>query len=105
MHRPTMPAPDTEELARGQVLIVLARWLLVLAGLLIALWQPPELHVLQIEIAVLLAVAIANFHLHAQLVQRKVTLRGVAEAASVGDILVITLLVLVQGGGSSPLFV
>src|SRR5207237_10295048 len=85
------------ELARGQLIIVLARWLLVLAGLVIALWSPQRLLELQIEVGVLLLVAIANFHLHAQLVQRKPTLKLVAQAASIGDLLVITLLIALQG--------
>src|SRR5205085_11412245 len=93
------------ELARGQLIIVLARWLLVLAGLIVALWSPQRLLELQIEVGVLLLVAIANFHLHAQLAQRKPTLKLVAQAASIGDLLVITLLIALQGDATSNLYV
>jgi len=93
------------ELARGQMIIVLARWLLVATGLLVALWNPQKLSELQIEVGVLLLVAIANFHLHAQLVQRKRTLMDIARLASIGDLLVISMLVGLQGGTTSNLFV
>ena len=110
---PEMPAAKPKaprhvmstEFQRGQMIIVLARWILVLAGLMVALWSPQKLSELQIEVGVLLLVAIANFHLHAQLVQRRPTLPLIARAASIGDLVVITLLVALQGGASSNLYV
>lgn len=89
----------------GQVVIVFARWLLVLAGLLVALWNPGPLSELRVQIAVVLGVAVANFYLHAQLLRRRPTLNIVAQAASIGDILVITLLVASQGGFPSDLYI
>jgi hypothetical protein len=93
------------ELARGQMIIVLARWLLVLAGLLVAVWDPRRLAELQMEIGVLLLVAIGNFYLHAQLVQRRPTLVDVARAASIADLIVISLLIGLQGPATSNLYV
>jgi hypothetical protein len=93
------------ELARGQIVIVFARWLLVFIGLLVALWNPDPLPQLRIQIGVVLLVAIANFVMHAQLLRRRPTIEAVAYAASLGDLLVISLLVLSQGGFSSNLFV
>lgn len=95
----------SNELLRGQMIIVLARWLLVGCGLIVALWDPKRLLELQIEVGVLLLVAIANFYLHAQLVQRRPAAPAIARAASVADLLVISLLIAVQGGAPSNLYV
>jgi hypothetical protein len=95
----------SNELVHGQVVIVFARWLLLAAGLLVALWNPPSLRDLQIEIGVLLLVAIANFHLHASLLRRRPMLRAVAYVASLGDLLIVSLLVALQGGATSTLYV
>ena len=48
------------ELARGQTVIVYARWLLVLVGLLVAVWNPDSLPQLRIQVGVVLTVAIAG---------------------------------------------
>jgi hypothetical protein len=93
------------ELAHGQFVIVIARWLLVFVGLLVALWNPDPLPQLRIQIGVVLLVAIANFVMHAQLLRRRPTIEAVATAASIGDLLVISVLVLSQGGFGSNVFV
>ncbi|HEV7664215.1 MAG TPA: hypothetical protein VGQ62_11815 [Chloroflexota bacterium] len=93
------------ELARGQVVIVFARWLLVLVGLLVAIWNPDPLPQLRLQIAVILLVAIANFVMHAQLLRHRPTMEAVAYGASLGDLLVISLLIASQGGSSSNLFI
>src|SRR5579859_4586781 len=93
------------ELASGQMIIVVARWLLVLTGLLVTLWNPDPLPRLRVEIGVILLVAIANFVMHAQLLRRRQTLELVAAAASFGDLLVISSLIGLQGGFNSNVFV
>jgi hypothetical protein len=93
------------ELARGQTVIVYARWLLVLVGLLVAVWNPDSLPQLRIQVGVVLLVAIANFVMHAQILRRRPTIQAVAYAASLGDLLVISLLVASQGGFGSNTFV
>jgi hypothetical protein len=93
------------DLAHGQVVIVFARWLLVGAGLLVAIWNPGPLPELRLQIGVVLGVAVANFYLHAQLLRRRPALDAVAQTASVGDILVVSLLVASQGWFDSDLYV
>jgi hypothetical protein len=93
------------ELARGQTVIVYARWLLVLAGLLVTVWNPDGLGQLRLQIGVVLAVAIGNFVMHAQLLRKRQTFQSVAFMASVGDLAMIALLVLSQGGFGSTTFV
>jgi hypothetical protein len=93
------------EMALGQMVIVVARWLLVLVGLLVAVWNPDPLPQLRVQIGVILFVAIANFVMQAQLLRKRQTLDVVAYAASIADLLVISLLVASQGGFASNVFV
>ncbi len=95
----------TRELAYGQVVIVTARWILVLAGLLLALWNPSPINELRIQLFVLLLLAFGNFYLHAQLLMRRPTLAAVAYAASAADVVIITILVITNGGFKSGLFI
>ena len=99
------PGARELEVRQGQLLIVVARWLLVLAGLLVALWEPDALPRLRVEIGVLLLVATGNFVMHAQLLRRRPTIESVAMALSAGDLVVITLLVANTGGAASNVFV
>ncbi len=96
---------DDEDLAYGQVVIVAARWILVTAGLVLALWNPASIGPLRLQVLVLLLIAVANFFLHSQLLRRRDTVSGTAYLASAGDLGVITLLVATQGGFDSNLFV
>lgn len=95
----------SEDLAAGQIVIVSARWILVTAGLIFALWNPGPLNELRIEIVVILVLAVANFYLHAQLLIRRPTVDNIAYLASAGDIAVITLLIVSQGGFKSDLYI
>lgn len=120
--RPASPAPEPNsvnpfdwlrgeqsgeetDLAHGQVVIVTARWILVGAGLALALWNPEAIGQLRIQVLVLLLIAVGNFFLHAQLLRRKFAVDAVAYAASAADLVVITLLVASQDGFDSNLFV
>jgi hypothetical protein len=95
----------SKDLTLGQMVIVVARWILVLAGLVIALWNPGPVGELRVSIMVILLAAVANFYLHAQLLRRRPTVDGVAYAASAGDIALVTILVIAQGGLRSDLFI
>jgi hypothetical protein len=95
----------TEDLLHGQVVIIVARWILVLAGLLLAMWNPDSLAELRIEILVLLCLAVVNFYLHLHLLVRRQSLPLVVYAASAIDLAIVTLLVAVQGGYSSHLYI
>jgi hypothetical protein len=107
--RPIAPqtnASHAEEVpADGQSVIVVARWVLVLSGLLLALWDPGPIGQIRLHVFVLLILAVGNFYLHAQLLMRRPTLSAIAYGASAADIVVITLLVVSQGGFASPLYI
>ena len=100
-----------EELAYGQVVIIAARWVLVVAGLLLTLWypdamgDPAAMGELRISVMLILGLAVANFFLHAQVLMRKPVLASVAYAASAADIAVISLVVIASGGFSANAYV
>ena len=94
-----------EDLIHGQRVIVTARWILVLAGLAFAAWNPGPVGELRLEIALLLGLAAANFHVHARLLAQRPLPPGVAYAASAVDIGVVTLVVLAQHGAASEIYV
>ena len=94
-----------EDLAAGQGVIVAARWLLVGAGLVLALIAPVSASLLRGQILLILLLAVCNFALQAQLLRRGSAIALVAYAASAADIGIITALVATNGGFSSGLYV
>jgi hypothetical protein len=99
------PAAPPDDLASGQVVIIAARWILALTGLLLALWSPESVGELRVQILVILFLAVANFYLQAQVLRRRPVLEPVAYAASAADLAIITLLVIANGGFRSDLYV
>lgn len=95
----------SEDLAHGQFVIIAARWILVLAGLVLTLWLPGEIGDLRVQIVTLLLLAVVNFYLHAQLLMRRPTADAVAYLASAADLVVITLLVMQGGPSGSNLYI
>jgi hypothetical protein len=94
-----------EELTHGQHVVVAARWILVGAGLLLALWNPEAMPELRVQIALILGLAMANFFLHSRLLMGKPVPPMVAYAATGIDIAVISVLVIADGGLVSGLYV
>jgi hypothetical protein len=94
-----------EDLALGQGVIVAARWVLVAAGLVLALVDPTSASVLRTQVLLILALAVCNFALHAQLLRRRPTLAAIAYGASAADIAIVTALVVADGGHASGLYV
>jgi hypothetical protein len=113
-HREAQPAKGlssfigtvrSEDLAHGQTVLVWARWILIGTGLVLSFWSPTDLHILQVQLAAIIALAFGNFYLHVQLLRGHPAIDNVVYAASVGDLVVVTSLVLVQQGYPSPVFV
>ncbi len=98
-------AESTDDLAHGQVVIIAARWVLIVAGLVLALWITEDTSNLAVQLVVILGLAVGNFYLHSQVLQRRPTMSAVVYAASAGDLTVISLLVGMGGGLESGLFV
>ena len=95
----------SEDLAYGQTVLVWARWILIGTGLVLSFWSPTDLLILQVQLAAIIALAFGNFYLHVQLLRGHPAIDNIVYAASVGDLVVVTSLVLVQHGYPSPVFV
>ncbi len=96
---------DGGDLAYGQHVIVTARWILVTAGLLLALWLPESVAELRIKIPVILLLAVGNFYLHAQLLRKRPVIDTFVYAASAFDLVVVTLIIASEGGAASDLYI
>ncbi len=95
----------SEDLAFGQTVLIGARWILIGTGLLLSFWSPTDLLILQVQLAVIITLAFGNFYLHVQHLRGHPALDNIVYAASIGDLVVVTSLILVQGGYPSPVFV
>jgi hypothetical protein len=93
------------DLDYGRGVIVMARWLLIGVGLFLLIVKPTS-HVveLRLQITLILLLALVNFFLHAQMLKRRALSEAIAYTASALDLLVITVLIVTQGG-DSPVFV
>ena len=96
---------SSDDLAQGQVVIIAARWILVVAGLMLALWNPDAIGDLRIQIVLILALAVGNFYLHAQVLMGRPVIAPVVLGASAADIVVISSIIAAQGGFESHLYV
>jgi hypothetical protein len=91
-----------QDVDHGQIVIVAARWLLIVAGLLLLIVMPTgHVAALRLQIAVLLLLAAGNFYLQCRLLQRKQIPEPVAYVASGLDLVVITVMLLAQPGDSN----
>lgn len=98
-------AGEARDLAHGQVVIVTARWILITTGLFLAIFRPPPLAELRLQIALILVLAVANFFLQTQVLKRRPILPTVVYATSAADLAVVSLLLIPQGGYDSHLYV
>ncbi len=86
---------QTDDLTQGQRVIVTARWILVLGGLLLTLWNPGdgEIGDLRVQLAFILILAVGNFYLHAQILRGRRVWGELVVAASLVDITVISVMI------------
>src|SRR5205814_8487648 len=86
-----------DDLRRGNIVIIAARWLFVSAGLLFVLYRPQSVADLTAGVLAALVIAVMNFYLHT----RPLTNRAVeplwAYWASAADLTAISGLILMQG--------
>ena len=106
MYRQLQDWNDREDdLAHGQGVIIAARWILVVAGLILAFWNPDEIGQLRVQIVLVLGLAVSNFYIHSQVLTGRRAIPVVVLGASAADIAVISLIVAAQGGFPSNLYV
>ena len=104
----TVSLEDSEakqEMIDGQPVIVAVRWILIVSSLFLALWNVGSLGDLRLQIVAILLLAITNFYLQAQLLMKKPVNKNIIYGASVVDLLLITMLVIFQGGYYSSIYV
>ena len=101
------PGGNRSKTAGGQIVIVTARWLLIVTGFIVTLWNPSQADInpVRITLLVLFGLAVANFFLHAQILRGHAIERSILYAASAADLGIITLIVWAFGGLSSPSYV
>src|SRR5438105_1213944 len=87
---------DAEDLSFGQIVLVSARWILVVVGLVLTLWNPAPIGTLRIELLVIFLMAGVNFYLHAQTLMKRRVSAEIIYAASAADLFVVTLFVLIN---------
>ena len=93
------------DLLYGQPVIVTARWIFVVTALVLALWNAETVNSLKLQIFVIFALAVENFYVHAQLLIGKPVKSRVVYLSSAADLLLISILILLQGGFDSSLYV
>ncbi len=93
-------------LAEGQMVIIVARWVLVLASLVLILLDASAVSktVFRFELSVVLLLAVSNFYLVAQVLTKRRTLPGVVYGMGLADLIVITLIIIAQGGFHSNVY-
>jgi hypothetical protein len=101
------PGPIEADFSNGQIVIVLARWVLIGTALAITFWSPSQydLDRIKISLLVVLALAVGNFALHAQLLMGRAITAPIVYGASAVDLAVVTLMTWTFGGLGSSIFV
>jgi hypothetical protein len=93
------PKTDVSALTSGQIVIITARWILIIGALMLTLWNPtaPDaLWKVQVQTGLLLIYAVVNFFLHAQYMRQGKELPTVAYVTSAVDLALITFVIAIQ---------
>ncbi len=96
---------SSKDLAFGQPVIVTMRWILVVSGLLLILWNPDSLPIMRVQILIIFLLALANFYLHSQLLMKRPVKDEVVFASSAVDLILVSVLILIGSGFESRLLV
>jgi hypothetical protein len=105
----TKPTP-INPLAESQMVIIIARFVLVAACLLLILMdartaKTVSFAVSRFEIIVVMLLAVSNFYLVSQVMTKRKTQELVLYGMSLADLAVISMVVIVQGGFSSGTYI
>ena len=110
MHSPVVPTVREDEMVSDDVrhglpVIIYARWLLVIAGFGLALWNPDGAIQLKVTIVLILALAVGNFFLHVEVARNRPIKKVIIYAASVVDITAVTVVLAMSGTYPSSIYV
>ncbi len=103
---PKKTTQTAKALAEGQMVIIIARWVLVLAGLFLILCDTTSvpLNTMRFEILVILMLAVSNFYLVAQVLSKKPAMDLVLYFMGLADLGVISIIIAAQGGFHSNVY-
>src|SRR5438093_8391721 len=106
--RPLIPADEershgsssgiSDDLRYGQIVIVAARWMLVLSAFVLLLYRSDKINELVFGVVGLLGIAVANFWLHTKILRKQCVEPEWVYLASGADLAVISLMTWLQGG-------
>lgn len=106
-------SPDAdaqEDLFYGQVVIIVARWFLICAGVVLSLWSATSVDAVMLPIGLMIVLMTMNFYLHGRYLMKQPVQAPLVYLSSAIDLVVITGIVVfwTQGRGTgleSPFFV
>lgn len=87
-----------EDIFFGQLVIIYARWFVIVAMVVLALWSADSINQLVIAVLFIVPLMIINFFVHGRYLMEKPANKMLLTILSVVDILVITLLILFWPG-------
>ena len=94
-----------KDLTYGQPVIVAVRWIMIISALVLAIWNVTSMQDLRLQLVVILLLSVTNFYLQAQLLMKRPVNKQIVYGASAIDILLITTLIMFQGGYRSSIYV
>ena len=89
-----------EDVFFGQVVMICARWAVIAGAATLVLWAAKDVIELSIRMAVVVALMAVNFFLHGRFLMERPANSRLVMIASVFDLALITVMVLVWGHGS-----
>jgi hypothetical protein len=97
-----------EDIFFGQVVIIWARWFVILTGAILALWAANSISELTVASLLIVALMAVNFFVHGRYLMEKPINRSLTALVSLVDLAIITMIVLAwrgQTGLESPFFI
>jgi hypothetical protein len=97
-----------EDIFFGQVVIIWARWFVILTGAILALWAANSINELTVASLLIVALMAVNFFVHGRYLMEKPINRSLTALVSLVDLAIITMIVLAwrgQTGLESPFFI
>ena len=104
----TIAREAAEDIFFGQIAIIWARWFLIAAGAIIALWSAESVAQITVSILVVIVLMALNFFMHGRYLLEKPANKLLLLSANLIDVTIITFLVIAwpgQRGLESPFFV
>ncbi len=89
-----------EDIFFGQIAIIWARWFLIAAGAIVALWSADTITKLTVAILIVVALMSINFFMHGRYLTGKPANQLLLLLTNLGDVSIITFLVLTWNGHS-----